>query len=103
MKIDGNSLSVQGTLPAGYKTGDQIFVYAAVQTPGTPPVTVDQIRPQAVKLAGLISPAVDLSSVKKQDGPFAVVYEAFHYMKPPRAVDLTCTRDRRPPASRMKS
>jgi hypothetical protein len=91
VKIDGNSLSVQGTLPAGYKTGDQIFVYAAVQTPGTPPVTVDQIRPQAVKLAGLISPAVDLSSVKKQDGPFAVVYEAFHYMKPPRAVDLTCT------------
>jgi hypothetical protein len=35
--------------------------------------------------------AVDFSSVKKTDGPFAAVYEAFHYMKPPRAVDLTCT------------
>jgi hypothetical protein len=34
---------------------------------------------------------VDFSSVKKSDGPFAGVYEAFHYMKPPRAVDLTCT------------
>ena len=35
--------------------------------------------------------AVDFSSIKKSDGPFAAVYEAFHYMKPPRAVDLTCT------------
>ena len=35
--------------------------------------------------------AVDFSTVKKSDGPFAVVYEAFHYLKPPRAVDLTCT------------
>ncbi len=35
--------------------------------------------------------AVDFSSIRKSDGPFAAVYEAFHYMKPPRAVDLTCT------------
>ena len=42
-------------------------------------------------LAGLSSPEVDLSSVKKEDGPFPVIYEAFHYLKPPRAVDLTCT------------
>jgi hypothetical protein len=91
VKVDGNTISVQGTLPAGYKAGDQIFVYAAVQTAMTPPVTVDKIHPHAVKLAGLGSPEVDLSSVKKEDGPFAVAYEAFHYTKPPRAVDLTCT------------
>jgi hypothetical protein len=91
VKIDGNTISVQGTLPAGYKVGDQIFVSAAAQTPGTPPVTVDQIHPQAVKLAGLSNPEVHLSSLKKEDGPFAVAYEAFHYLKPPRAVDLTCT------------
>ena len=91
MKIDGNTLSVVGTLPAGYKSGDQIFVSAASRTSGASPATVDQIRPQAVKLAGLGSPEVHLSSVKKQDGPFAVAYEAFHYLKPPRAMDLTCT------------
>lgn len=91
MKVDGNVISVQGTLPAGYKAGDQVFVYAAVQTPGAPPVTVDQMPPHSVNLGGLNSPAVDLSSAKKQDGPFSVVYETFHYMKPPRAVDLTCT------------
>jgi hypothetical protein len=91
VKVDGNVISVQGTLPAGYRAGDQVFVYAAIQTPGTPPVTVDQIPANSVSLRGLDSPAVDLSSAKKQDGPFSVVYETFHYMKPPRAVDLTCT------------
>ena len=91
MKIDGNTISIQGILPETVKAGDQIFVSAAAQTRGTPPVTVDQLPPHAVKLAGLANPAVDLSSVKKGDGPFPVVYEAFHYMKPTRAVDLTCT------------
>jgi hypothetical protein len=54
-------------------------------------VTADRLLPHPVKLAGLGSPEVDLSSVKKQDGPFPVIYESFHYMKPPRAQDLTCT------------
>jgi hypothetical protein len=91
VSIDADSLSAQGTLPEGYKAGERVFVYAAVQTPGTPAVTVDQLTPRTVTLTGLESPAVDLSSMKKQDGPFPVVYEAFHYLKPPRAVDLTCT------------
>ncbi len=46
---------------------------------------------KGVEQAGATVSAVDFSSVKKSDGPFAAVYEAFHYMKPPRAVDLTCT------------
>ena len=91
VQIDGNTISMEGTLPEGTKAGDQIYVYAASQARGTPPVTVGQVPPQAVKFAGLGSPAVDLSSVKKDDGPFAVVYEAFHYLKPTRAADLTCT------------
>jgi hypothetical protein len=89
--ITGNTISAQGTLPEGFRAGDRIFVYAAVQTPGTPPATVDRVPPREVQLAGLAGPAVDLSSVKKQDGPFAVAYESFHYLKPPRAMDLTCT------------
>jgi hypothetical protein len=103
VKVEGNTISVQGTLPAGFKSGDQIFVSASVQSPGSaqtpgsaqgpgaPPVTADQVVAHAVKLAGLVNPAVDLSSLKKQDGPFPVVYETFHYMRPPRAMDLTCT------------
>ena len=37
------------------------------------------------------SHAVDFSSVKKQDGPYPVAWESFHYLKPPRARDLTCS------------
>jgi hypothetical protein len=101
VKVDGSTISVEGTLPAGYKSGDSIFVSASVQSPGSaqtpgsqgpaPQVTADQVAPHPVKLSGLVSPAVDLSSLKKQDGPFPVAYESFHYMKPPRAVDLTCS------------
>jgi hypothetical protein len=36
-------------------------------------------------------PHVDLSSLEKRDGPFAVVYEAFHYLPLPNPRDLTCT------------
>ena len=95
VKVSRNTISVEGTLPAGYKAGDQIFLSANVQTPGTPPgappVTVDQVSPYSIKLAGLASPSVDLAFLKKEDGPFSVVYEAFHYLKPPRAADLTCS------------
>lgn len=91
VKVGGNTISVQGILPAGFKAGDQIFVSAVAQTPGSPPVSVDQVEPRAVTLRGIDGPTVDLSSVKKSDGPFAAVFEAFHYLKPPRAVDLTCT------------
>jgi hypothetical protein len=35
--------------------------------------------------------AVRLSSLTRKDGPFAAVYEAFHYLAPPRPQDLSCT------------
>jgi len=91
IKISGNTISIQGTLPIGYKTGDQIFLSATVQAPGTPPVIVDRVSPHPIKLAGLTSPEVDLGSLNKHDGPFPVVFETFHYLKPPRAADLTCS------------
>jgi len=84
VKVDGNTISVEGTLPAGYKAGDQVYVSAAAQAGS-------QIHPHTIKLDGISSPEVDLSAAEKQSGPYAVVYEAFHYLKPPRAVDLTCS------------
>jgi hypothetical protein len=91
VKVSGNTISMQGTLPNGYKAGEQVFVSAAVQAPGTPPAVVDKVSPQQIKLAGLSSPEVHLSSLRRSDGPFPVVFEAFHYLKPTRANDLTCT------------
>lgn len=35
--------------------------------------------------------SVDLSAVKRQDGPFPVLYESFHYLSLPNPRDLTCT------------
>jgi hypothetical protein len=54
-------------------------------------VGVYPVADRGVTQASASVAAVDFSSVKKTDGPFAAVYEVFHYTKPPRAVDLTCT------------
>ncbi|SPE41454.1 conserved hypothetical protein [Candidatus Sulfopaludibacter sp. SbA3] len=35
--------------------------------------------------------AVHLSSLSRKDGPYAGVYESFHYLAPPRPQDLSCT------------
>jgi hypothetical protein len=87
--VDGNSISIQGTLPQGYKSGDTIYVSASVQARRSQ--DSKQIPPHPVRLAGVTSPAVHFSSLSKSSGPFPVVFEAFHYMKPPRAQDLTCS------------
>ena len=108
VKVEGNSITVQGTLPAGYGGGPPVFASVAAQGPApsaagatgsapggtmgsSAPPTGDQTVPQQVRLTGLVSPAVDLSSAKNRDGPFPVVYEAFHFGKSPRPMDLTCT------------
>jgi hypothetical protein len=35
--------------------------------------------------------AVHFSSLSQKDGPFAAVYESFHYLAPPEPQDLSCT------------
>jgi hypothetical protein len=76
-------------LPAGYKAGDAVFVSAAAQAPGV--AAMGRMAPQSMNLAGIASAEVHLSDLKKSDGPYATVFESFHYLKPPRAADLTCT------------
>lgn len=90
VKTNGNTISVQGILPAEFTSGEQIAIFADVQTANVQAAT-DQIPLRAVSLSGVRSPAVDLSSVKRQDGPFTVVYESFHYLALPNPRDLTCT------------
>ncbi len=107
VEVKGNSISVRGMLPAEYRDAKQLFVSASAESPrapgssagqGPPAVSgratttvVDQIAPRRVKLTGLMSAAVDFSSAKKGDGPFPVAYEAFHYVRSPRPMDLTCS------------
>lgn len=89
VKTSGNTISLQGTLPPGFKTGDKIAVYAEIMAPA--PTTVDQLPQEALTLDGIRNADVDLSSVKPKDGPFAIIYESFHYLALPNPRDLTCT------------
>ena len=41
--------------------------------------------------AGATVQSIDLSSLTSKSGPFAAVYESFHYLEPPRPQDLACT------------
>ena len=90
VKTEGNTIALQGTLPAAWKAGQQIMVSAEALAPGSTQA-VDQVSPRAVTLAGIRSPEVKLSGVKRQDGPFAIAYESFHYVTLPNPRDLTCT------------
>ncbi|MGC2636326.1 MAG: hypothetical protein WA294_04045 [Acidobacteriaceae bacterium] len=89
VSVDGNSLAMQGTLPAGYKPGDTVYVSAAVQAPDAHATT--QIGSHAIRLAGIASPEVHFSALAQNSGPYPVVFEAFHYVNPPRMQDLTCS------------
>jgi len=109
VKVEGNTISFQGILPAELAKAGTITVAADVSTrPAAPaaaqgaqpvpagqritPTTVDELAPQAVKLAGLHSPEMDLSSLTAKDGPFPIVYESFHYVsKTTMMRDLPCT------------
>ena len=90
VKVSGNTISLQGILPSAFTSGEQVAIFADVQT-ASPQSTSDQIPLRAVNLSGVRSPQIDFSSVKPQDGPFTVVYESFHYLSLPNPRDLTCT------------
>ena len=91
VKVEGNTLTLQGDASRRVTRREtSVFVSAAACRAGSSQ-PASRVPAQQVNLGALASPEVDLSSAKKEDGPFPVVYQAFHYLKPPRAVDLTCT------------
>lgn len=89
VSVEGNSLSIEGTLPEGYAAGERVYVSAAVKGSGAKETT--QIPAHAIHLTGVASPEVHFASLDGKAGPYPVVFEAFHYGKPPRAEDLTCS------------
>jgi hypothetical protein len=86
----GNTISIQGMLPPVLRSAAQIAVSADAVAAGSD-APVAQIPARPVALSGMRDPEVHLSSLKQQDGPFSVVYEAFHYYALPNARDLTCS------------
>ena len=90
VKTSGNTISIQGILPPALRGAGEIDVSAdASAADSEKPAT--QISAQPVALGDIRSPEVHLSSLQPQDGPFSVVYEAFHYYALPNPRDLTCT------------
>ncbi len=79
VKVEGNTISIQGILPA-------VTEFAVKAEAGA-----DRIAAQQVKLTGVRSPEADLSTLKKQDGAFQVIYESFHYLALPNPRDMTCS------------
>ena len=91
VKVEGNTISLQGTLPSALKSGEQVAISAEAFSQVASPIFVNQAAPKQVTLSGIRSPEVDLSSVKRQDGPFTVIFESFHYLALPNPRDMTCT------------
>ncbi|HYL83401.1 MAG TPA: hypothetical protein VE263_04140 [Candidatus Angelobacter sp.] len=90
VKTSGNTISIQGILPPKLRSAKQIYVSANASAAGSEE-PVAQISARAVVLTGIHDPEVHLSSLKAQDGPFPVLYEAFHYYALPNARDMSCT------------
>ncbi len=94
VSVDGSTVTLRGTLPAGVRAGSKLYVSAAVEPSREDSAHTAQashIPAQLVRLDSLASPEMNLASIKKQDGPFPAVYESFYYPESPRPNDLTCS------------
>ena len=90
VRVTGNTITLQGVLPAVLRGVGQVTVYAEAAARGNPG-PVGRLSPHVVRLSGIFNPEVHLSSLTRKDGPFAVVYESFHYLALPKPQDLSCT------------
>lgn len=86
----GDTISIQGILPPQLRGATEVTVSAGAFGSGSRQ-PVSQIAAHRIALRGIRSPEVHFSAVRPHDGPFAVVYEAFHYYALPNPRDLACT------------
>jgi hypothetical protein len=91
VKVDKNTIVAQGILPPGLNAGMGISVYAETEAPGKQSAPAVRVPAQSIMLAGVRNPEIHFSTVKREDGPFAVAFESFHYLTTPKMRDLACT------------
>jgi hypothetical protein len=91
VKAAGNAVIVRGVLPATLREAGQVAVHAEVAGPGSAAGAVELLSPRVLQFSGIRSPEVHLSSLTHRDGPFALLYESFHYLALPKPQDLSCT------------
>lgn len=90
VKVNGNTITMEGILPSSLRATKEVSISAEVATRGNPE-PIERISSRNVKLTGIRDPEVHFSSVTGKDGPFGVAYESFHYLSLPRSQDLSCT------------
>jgi hypothetical protein len=90
VKVSRNTITLEGILPPPLRGVEQIAVYAEANPPKKTDIGA-HLSLHVVRLSGVRNPEVRLSSLTRKDGPFSVVYEAFHYLNLPRPQDLSCT------------
>jgi hypothetical protein len=86
-----NTITLQGVLPKPLFEAGALKISAQVMVRGEEKVTTEQLTPDTTHFSGMRSPEVHLSSLTRKDGPFAVLYESFHYLSLPNPGDLSCT------------
>ena len=91
IEASGNKITIRGILPASLRTAGRISVSARVIVGRDPERTVEQLPHQTLQLSGIRNPEVHFSSLTPKDGPFALIYESFHYLSLPDPRDLSCT------------
>jgi hypothetical protein len=90
VSTSGNAISIQGILPPVLRGAAGIDVSAdASAADAEEPVA--RISAQPVVLIGIRNPELHLGSLQPKDGPFSVLYEAFHYYALPNPRDMTCS------------
>jgi hypothetical protein len=89
--ISGNSIAIEGVLPAALTAAAQVAISAEVFTAGEHAKVVERLPNPPVRFSRIRSPEVHLSSLTRKDGPFPFVFESFHYLAPPNPEDLSCT------------
>ncbi len=91
VKVEKNTIVVQGILPPGLKPGATIPVYAEAEAPGKPGAPAVRMAAKSITLVALRNPELHFSTVNREDGPYAIAFESFHYLTTPKMRDLACT------------
>lgn len=89
--VTGNTISIKGIVPSELAGAAKISVAADAGNAAPAVVVADHVAAQSVALTSLRSPELDLSATRKNDGPFRVAFEGFHWAEIPRAQDVTCS------------